>query len=163
MEVENFNNIYQLYYNKVYRLCKGYFNGDIEIANDATQEVFMKVWENLATFRDESSMGTWIYRIASNTCLMYLRKETNKKELRLNELPDVLSESDANEIEDKLKKMYNCISQLEPSNKLIIMMVLENLSYQDIAAIIGITEDNLRVKIHRIKAKLTNCVQNGKF
>jgi DNA-directed RNA polymerase specialized sigma24 family protein len=59
--------------------------------------------------------------------------------------------------------MYSCIRQLDPTNKLIIMMVLENLSYDKISNVMGITEENLRVRIHRIKNKLTNCVQYGKL
>jgi RNA polymerase sigma factor (sigma-70 family) len=159
---ENFDTIYRLYYDKVHRLCKGYFNGDSEIASDATQEVFIKVWAHLEKFRNESSIGTWIYRIASNTCLMYLRKQSTQKEIQVAEFPDVSLDNDTAEIDIKLAMMYRCISQLEPTNKLAIMMVLENLPYKEIATIIGITEDNLRVRIHRIKSTLTNCVQHGK-
>jgi RNA polymerase sigma factor (sigma-70 family) len=159
----NFDSLYQLYYTKVHRLCKGYFNGDNDIASDATQEVFIKVWGNLSKFRNESNISTWIFKIASNTCLMYLRKQSNRKEVRTNQFLEISVEIDSIETEAKLSKMYSCIQQLEPANKLIIMMVLENLSYDKIALIIGITEENLRVRIHRIKSKLTKCVQNGKF
>lgn len=152
-----------MHYDKVFRLCKGYFNGNTEIASDATQEVFIKVLENLDSFRNDANIGTWIYRIASNTCLMYLRKQSTKKEFKINELADLALESDNADIEEKLKMMYDCINQLEPTNKLVIMMVLEDLPYQEIANIVGISEENLRVRIHRIKTNLTKCVQNGKF
>jgi len=161
--MNNFDSIYKLYFDKVFRLCKGYLNGDIDVASDASQEVFIKVWENLSNFRNESNLSTWIYRIASNTCLMYLRKQSNKKEIRVKEFPEMVTESDANQIEENLKKMYSCISQLDPTNKLIIMMVLEDLPYKEIAIIIGISEENVRVRIHRIKSNLTKCVQNGKI
>lgn len=160
---DTFDTIYRMHYDKVFRLCKGYFNGNTEIASDATQEVFIKVLENLDSFRNDANIGTWIYRIASNTCLMYLRKQLNKKEFKTNELPDLAFENDNVEIEEKLKMMYDCINQLEPTNKLVIMMVLEDLPYQEIANIVGISEENLRVRVHRIKTNLTKCVQNGKF
>lgn len=159
---KNFDTIYQLYYAKVYRLCKGYFNGDNDIASDVTQEVFIKVWENLSKFRNESNLSTWIYKITSNTCLMYLRKASNRKVVATNEFTEINNVTDLQETEEKFSKMYNCINQLEPSNKLIIIMVLEDLEYDKIATVIGITEENLRVRIHRIKSKLTKCVQNGK-
>lgn len=159
----DFDSIYQLYFSKVYRLCKGYFNGNQDIASDATQEVFIKVWENLTKFRSESNISTWIFRIASNTCLMYLRKQSYKKEVRTDQFSEISTENDLQETDEKLSKMYGCIDQLDPTSKLIIMMVLENLSYDKIAVIIGITEENLRVRIHRIKTKLTKCVQNGKI
>jgi RNA polymerase sigma factor (sigma-70 family) len=160
---DNFDTIYRMHYDKVFRLCKGYFNGNTEIASDATQEVFIKVLENLDSFRNDANIGTWIYRIASNTCLMYLRKQSTKKEFKINELADLALESNNADIEEKLKMMYDCINQLEPTNKLVIMMVLEDLPYQEIANIVGISEENLRVRIHRIKTNLTKCVQNGKF
>jgi RNA polymerase sigma factor (sigma-70 family) len=141
----------------------GYFDGDNDIASDATQEVFIKVWENLSTFRNESAISTWIFRIASNTCLMHLRKQSHKKEVQTEQFPEISVENDCVETEDKLSKMYACIQQLDPTNKLIIMMVLEGLDYDKIAIIIGITEENLRVKIHRIKSKLTKCVRNGRI
>ena len=162
-QIHTFDSIYQLYFPKVYRLCNGYFNGNHDIASDATQEVFIKVWENLSKFRSESNISTWIFRIASNTCLMYLRKQSYKKEVRTDQFSEISIENDLQETDEKLSKMYGCIDQLDPTGKLIIMMVLENLSYDKIAVIIGITEENLRVKIHRIKTKLTKCVQNGKI
>lgn len=162
-QIHTFDSIYQLYFPKVYRLCNGYFNGNHDIASDATQEVFIKVWGNLNKFRSESNISTWIYRIASNTCLMYLRKQSYKKEVRTDQFAEISIENDLQETDEKLSKMYGCIDQLDPTGKLIIMMVLENLSYDKIAVIIGITEENLRVRIHRIKTKLTKCVQNGKI
>ena len=162
-QIHTFDSIYQLYFPKVYRLCNGYFNGNHDIASDATQEVFIKVWENLNKFRSESNISTWIFRIASNTCLMYLRKQSYKKEVRTDQFSEISTENDLQETDEKLSKMYGCIDQLGPTSKLIIMMVLENLSYDKIAVIIGITEQNLRVRIHRIKTKLTKCVQNGKI
>ena len=162
-QIHTFDSIYQLYFPKVYRLCNGYFNGNHDIASDATQEIFIKVWENLNKFRSESNISTWIFRIASNTCLMYLRKQSYKKEVRTEQFTEISIENDLQETDEKLSKMYGCIDKLDPTGKLIIMMVLENLSYDKIAVIIGITEENLRVKIHRIKTKLTKCVQNGKI
>ncbi len=159
---KNFDTIYQLYYAKVYRLCKGYFNGDNDIASDVTQEVFIKVWENLSKFRNESNVSTWIYKIASNTCLMYLRKTSNRKVVHTNEIPEMITGADLQDSEEKFFKMYSCINQLEPGSRLIIMMVLEDLGYDRIAEVMGITEENLRVRIHRIKSKLTKCVQNGR-
>ena len=155
-----FNNIYNSHYTKVFRLCKGYFCGDVALASDAAQEIFIKVWEKLDTFRNESSVSTWIYRITVNTCLLYLRKSSSKKEIRTAIQPQIISETDSNEKEEQLQQMYLCIQKLEETNKMIILMTLDGLSYQEIAEVIGITEEALRVRIHRIKKSLTQCVQN---
>lgn len=154
-----FNEIFEQYYPKVLRLCKGYFNGDTGIANDAAQEIFMKVWEHLDSFRGDSQISTWIYRIAVNTCLVLLRKNKAKKEVLTGEIPVVAVENDSAEKEEKFARMYSCIQKLEEVNRMIILMVLENTGYDEIAQVIGISEENVRVRIHRIKKSLTQCVQ----
>jgi RNA polymerase sigma factor (sigma-70 family) len=157
---KEFNKIYNSHYARVFRLCKGYFCGDAALASDAAQEIFIKVWEKLDTFRNESSVSTWIYRITVNTCLLYLRKSSSKKEIRTAIQLQVISETDSNEKEEQLQQMYQCIQKLEETNKMIILMTLDGVVYQEIAEVIGITEEALRVRIHRIKKSLTQCVQN---
>ncbi|MEG2101937.1 MAG: sigma-70 family RNA polymerase sigma factor [Flavobacterium sp.] len=159
-EKEQFNDIYNKHYNKVFRLCKGYFCGDISLASDAAQEIFIKVWEKLDTFRNESSISTWIYRITVNTCLLYLRKSSSKKEIRTDSLPQLVTETYSNEKDEQLQQMYQCIQKLEETNKMIILMTLDGIEYPEISEVIGITEETLRVRIHRIKKSLTQCVQN---
>jgi RNA polymerase sigma factor (sigma-70 family) len=159
-EEEQFNEIYDKHYNKVFRLCKGYFCGDVMLASDATQEIFIKVWEKLDTFRNDSSISTWIYRIAVNTCLLYLRKSSSRKEIRTDILPQTVSETYSKEKDEQLRQMYRCIQKLEETNKMIILMTLDGVEYQEISQVIGITEETLRVRIYRIKKSLTQCVQN---
>ncbi|RAR48503.1 RNA polymerase sigma factor [Flavobacterium lacus] len=154
-----FNELFNTHYPKVLRLCKGYFNGDVDFAADASQEVFIKVWENLDSFRNESSISTWIFRIAVNTCLVYLRKKSTKKEIRSEQFPNLITENYSPEIEEKLSKMYACIQKLDEMGKMIILMVLEGMEYNEIAQVVGLTEETLRVRIHRIKKSLTQCVQ----
>ncbi|WP_343689968.1 sigma-70 family RNA polymerase sigma factor [Chitinophaga sp.] len=156
---EQFAIIYEEHQAKVFRICKGYFKGDEHTANDTVQEVFIKIWQHLESFRNESRISTWIYRITLNCCLLHKRKPAVKKEIPMPELPDAI-QVDYNPIrEEQLKKMYTCIGQLEATDRLIITMILEGMDYGEIADIIGITGDTLRVRIHRIKKKLTNCVQ----
>ena len=155
---EWFDGIYKNSYPKVFRLCKGYFNDDA-IAEDTTQDIFIRVWEHMESFRHESSVSTWIYRIAVNTCLLYLRKASTKKEIRIISLPDRENEDFNSEREEQLAKMYSCIQKLGETDKITILMVLEGIGYKEIAEVVGISEDTLRVKIHRIKKNLTNCVQ----
>ena len=71
----NFDQIYKDNYPKVFRLCQGYTNGNEILSKDLAQEVFIKVWQNLNSFRNDSSLSTWIYRITVNTCLIELRKK----------------------------------------------------------------------------------------
>jgi RNA polymerase sigma factor (sigma-70 family) len=156
-----FDELFHAYYPKVFRLCRGYFNGDEALAADAAQEVFIRIWEKLASFRHEASLGTWVYRIAVNVCLMQLRQPAARHETRTTKFPPVVAETYNQEEEDKLRQMYACIQQLDQASRLTILMVLEGEGYEKIAEVVGVSEDALRVRIHRIKKKLTQCVQHG--
>jgi RNA polymerase sigma-70 factor (ECF subfamily) len=79
---KKYKELYTAHYAKVMRLCLGYVAGDIDVAKDLTQKIFIKIWENLERFRSESSISTWIYRISVNTCLSNLR--TKKKDFQNN-------------------------------------------------------------------------------
>ena len=148
----NFETIYKTYWQKVFRLCMGYAN-DTAAAKDLAQETFIKVWKQLPKFRNESSIGTWIFRIASNTCLRQIQKDKKmlKSELPLEIKDDIL---DTN-IEEDIQLLYQYISELKEVERIIISLELEDMNQKEIAEIVGLSEGNVRVKIHRIKEKLT--------
>lgn len=154
-----FNEIFEKHYPKVLRLCRGYFSGDFHLASDAAQEVFIKAWEHLRSFRNESDISTWIYKITVNTCLVYIRKKNTAKEIHQEHFAHPENENYSSETEEKLTRMYTCIEKLETMDRLIILMILEGVEYSEIAQITGITEETLRVRIHRAKKRLTQCVQ----
>lgn len=156
---QQFHEIFEQHYPKVLRLCRGYFNGDTDLASDAAQEVFMKVWEHLDSFRGDSSVSTWIYRITVNTCLVLLRKKSIKMEPLTENTPAITVENNVAEKEEKFAKMYSCIQKLEEINRMIILMVLDGTGYNEIAQVTGFSEENVRVRIHRIKKQLSQCVQ----
>lgn len=128
----------------------GYVN-DHDQAKDLTQETFISVWKNLSSFRHESKISTWIFRIATNNCLRAIEKNNRvvKVELPVN-LPEIHEETQ----EEKLVFLYNCIAELEEMERIIISLVLEDLPQAEIAAIVGLSPGNIRVRIHRIKEKL---------
>ena len=148
----NFETIYKTYWQKVFRLCMGYAN-DTAAAKDLAQETFIKVWKQLPKFRNESSIGTWILRIASNTCLRQIQKDKKmpKSELPL-EIKDEILETN---IENDIQLLYQYISELQEVERIIISLELEDMHQKEIAEIVGLSEGNVRVKIHRIKEKLT--------
>ncbi len=157
----HFDNLYKDNYAKVIRLCMGYVNGDEAKAKDIAQEVFIKVWENLESFREESGISTWIYRITVNTCLLQLRNEKIKKTSTQSEFNNVVEEEEENKTsqEVQLKSMYACIQKLSKENKSIILLELEGLPQKEIANITGLSHEAIRVRVHRIKNSLTKCVQ----
>ncbi len=148
--MQDFETIYTLYSPHIFRVCMGYVN-DREQARDLTQETFISVWKNLGSFRHESKISTWIYRIATNNCLRAIEvgKRMVKTELPLH-LPDLPDESP----EEKLRFLYRAIAELEETERIIISLLLEDLPQGEIADIVGLNPGTVRVRIHRIKEKL---------
>ena len=146
----DFEEIYLKHSPQVFRVCMGYIN-DYDQARDLTQETFISVWKNLSAFRHQSKISTWIFRIATNNCLRAIEKSQRIKtaELPFN-LPAIQEETQ----EEKLVLLYNCIAELEETERIIISLVLEDLPQAEIAAIVGLNNVTTRVKIHRIKEKL---------
>ncbi len=155
---QQFTKIYEEHYNKVHRLCLGYVNGDEALANDLAQDVFIKVWEHLSEFQQKSSIGTWIYRITVNVCLLFIRKSKKKKKISFTEIKDDVTIQEENDNKNRLQQMYACIHKLKETERIIILLVLEGLPQKEIAEVTGHSHQNIRVLVHRIKDKLTKCV-----
>lgn len=149
-----FQQIYDQHRSKVMKLCMSYVN-DYDVAADMMQETFIKVWDNMDKFRNEASYGTWIYRIAVNTCLSHIRSEKNKVKDELSDYIIETQRAEESETEANVAVLYKCIADLEQNERMIITLVLDDVPYPEIAEVFGISEGNLRVKIHRIKSKLT--------
>ena len=146
-----FENIYKTYWDRIFRLCMGFVN-DYDAAQDLAQETFIIVWQKLDTFRNESSIGTWIFRIASNNCLRQIEKD---KRFPKSELPVHIIEEKQTSLEPQIQFLYKCIAELPETERIIISLELEGVRQTEIAKIVGLSETNTRVKIHRIKEKLT--------
>lgn len=146
-----FDEIFKTYWQKIFRLCMGYVN-DADLAKDMTQETFINVWQQLPKFRNESAIGTWIFRIATNTCLRTIEKQNR---FPRSEFPAYLGDYSPSSIEPQIEYLYKCVAELPETDRIIISLELEDVSQSDIAKIVGLSETNIRVRIHRIKDKLT--------
>jgi RNA polymerase sigma-70 factor (ECF subfamily) len=146
----SFEDIYKQYWQKVFRLCMGYVN-DYNWAKDIAQDTFVTVWQQLPKFRNESSVGTWIYRIASNNCLRQVERE---KRISKSELPHEMHEEIGPDHDAQIVLLYKYIAELAEMDRIIISLELEDMKQAEIASIVGISESNVRVRIHRIKEKL---------
>jgi RNA polymerase sigma-70 factor, ECF subfamily len=150
-----FETIYNQYWDRIFRLCMGYVN-DEELAKDLCQETFIKVWKNLSSFRGDSAITTWIFRIATNTCLRQI--ERNKIRIS-NKLNEDLAEEKLPDKESQIKLLYRFISELPEVDRIIISLELDNINQSEIAQIVGLSPGNIRVRIHRIKDQLTKKFQ----
>lgn len=146
-----FEEIYNTYWDKIFRVCMGYVN-DHSQAQDIAQETFITVWKQLPGFRNEAAIGTWIYRIATNHCLRQIEKGRRVKSA---DLPIDLPEERSRNLEPDFQLLYKFISELPEIDRIIISLELEDNKQAEIARIVGLSEGNIRVKIHRIKELLT--------
>ena len=147
-----FESVYREFYPKVFRLCMGYVN-DQDRAQDIAQDTFIAVWRNLPGFRGDSAIGTWIFRIATNNCLR--RISSDGRRATQPDLPLQLPDAPAPETEERLRWLYAAIAGLKEADRIIISLVLEGVPQAEIAAIVGMSEGNARVRVHRIKEQLT--------
>lgn len=155
-----FENLHSQYFSMVLHLCRGFMKGDRDLAHDLAQDVFINVWNALPGYRAEASYKTWIYRITVNTCLLQIRKDKNKIKVPLETVAHPIETDTAAHAQENENILYRAIGQLDEVDRLMIMMVLDEIEYEEIARIMGITENNLRVKIHRIKTKLKILIED---
>lgn len=134
------------------RICLGYAANTQDL-EDLYQDVLINIWRGLPSFRSESSMRTWIYRIALNTCVSTLRtRSRNPNQTSLDDV--ILVADDSQEKTQAVKDLYECISTLNPIDKAIMMMWLDEYSYDEIAETIGLKRNNVATRLHRAKEKL---------
>jgi len=138
----------------IHKVCNLY-ETDREARNDLFQEIVLQLWKSFHTFRGEAKITTWMYRIALNTAISRLRKL--KRGLSIEELEERhfnISDHFNEEHEENLQKLQHCIRQLSEIERAMIMMALDEISYEEIADTIGITQNNVRVRMNRIREKL---------
>jgi len=142
-----------LHHNKsrIQRLCSAYLNSPSDI-DDLFQEIMTNLWNALPGFRGDSHPNTWLYRIAVNTALLYRRKQRPSSPLPEIELRDESPSTHQNlEDAERLAALRQAIAALPDQDRLIITLLLESLSYREIAEITGLTVNHVGVKISRIK------------
>lgn len=152
---ECFEKLYSDYHPMVHQMCMGFMKGSGDLAKDLTQETFINIWGALDKFKGDSSYKTWIYRITVNTCLKSIRDNKTQNHVSLDQhIIPTQHQNQQNAGGKPYQELYRAIGQLSDVNRLIVIMMLDEVAYKDIAEVVGITEGNLRVKIHRIKKKL---------
>ena len=146
---KEFAELVNRYKDVIFKVC--YVYASREELEDYYQEVLIQLWRSLPNFRNESKMSTWIYRISLNTCISYVRKNKKVNKVSLIDLDFI-----DNDIEKKyyIDELYLLINRLNKFEKAIILLWLEERDYEEIASIVGISKNNVAVKLNRIKDKL---------
>lgn len=138
----------------IIKLCRAYTNSQ-EDFEDYYQEVCLQIWRSKENFREESQWSTWVYRISLNVCLTLLKKKKNNGQHFVSDsLPDEETEDHDAFSDESLNLLYDAIKKLSEIDRAIIMLHLEEKSYQEIADIIGTNPNNIGVRVKRIKIRL---------
>lgn len=145
----------------IHKVCHLYGQSAAD-RQDLFQEIVIQLWKAYGSFRGESKFSTWLYRIALNTAISAYRKTkrtitTTTIERLPVELPEAVYDFDK---EEKLKQLYSAISKLTEVERAIVMLYLEDKSYEEMEEVLGINQNNLRVKMNRIKDKLRQLTKN---
>lgn len=160
-----FKDIIDINKDRIFRICCGYIRNPDE-RKDIYQEALINIWRSLDTFRNESQISTWLYRITVNTCLGHLRYKNQQKKYidrDISENIDLIPSGEHNDTQEELrhnvKYMYECISKLSPVDRAIVSLYLEDVSSKEIGEVLGISDGNVRIRLHRIKKMLKDLLQ----
>lgn len=146
---------------QVYRICWGFSQERSEV-EDLFQEVMLRLWKSLEGFRGEAQRATWVYRITVNTCI-YWKKKYRKTKWESIEAGANLAATQTAEtnllVNESILQLRAAIQQLDKLDRTIALLLLEELSYKEIAAVTGLQVNHIGVKINRIKTRLKRLLQ----
>jgi len=156
-----FKTVLEANQDRIYRICCCYIREEEE-RRDVFQDVLLQVWKSLDTFASRSAISTWIYRVTVNVCLGHLRLAQRRRRLFVEETTDAAAAANAarlasahpSRVENDLRHLYACIQRLSDLDKTLVSLFLEDASSKEMAEVLGISEVNVRVKLHRIKQSL---------
>ena len=135
----------------IYTVCF-MFSKDSDEVNDLFQEVLINLWQGFASFERRSKIDTWIWRVSFNTCISQERKKKRTSSIPLTMGIDLFNDKD--EDTRQVQMLYDRIHRLKPFDRAIVLLWLEGMPYDEIAAIVGITTKNVSVRLYRIKEEL---------
>ncbi len=136
---------------------------DQDDRNDLFQEIVAQLWKSYPSFRQESKVTTWMYRVALNTAITSFKKQKRRPDqTRLTyENFQLKDDNYDHETEENIKLLHRAVALLTGIEKSIIILYLEDKKYEEIAEITGITQNYVRVKMNRIKKKLKKIMETG--
>ena len=138
----------------IYTVCYMFSKDEDEVA-DLFQDILINLWKGFEGFRGDSSVRTWVYRVSLNTCISADRKKKRRGETVPLSM-DINLFEDSGEDVKQIRMLQSRISRLGPFDRAIVLLWLENLSYDEIGAIVGISAKNVSVRLFRIKEQLRN-------
>jgi RNA polymerase sigma-70 factor (ECF subfamily) len=147
----------------IFKVSKMYCDKE-ECRQDLFQDILVQLWQSYSSFNNNSKFSTWMYRVALNTAIAQFKKEIKKPEESVPDVPTNILEDDSyKEKENQIKIVQKAISKLNKAEKAIIILYMDDYSYEEVAEITGITTSNVGVKINRIKTKLQKILKELEY
>ncbi len=150
---------------RIYRICCCYVK-DKDERKDVFLDTLINIWKGFEKFDGRAQISTWVYRITVNTSLAYLQSEKRRENIFKSEnkydenlIEDFPAEETTN-IEGEINRLYKCINKLSFIDRTLISLYLEDVSTKEMSEVLGISETNVRVKIHRVKKELKILMEN---
>ncbi|MDE7420784.1 MAG: sigma-70 family RNA polymerase sigma factor [Muribaculaceae bacterium] len=147
-----FKELISLENSTISRICFSYACSAAEF-EDLRQDALINIWRGMQGFRSESSSKTWIYRVTVNSCLSTIRKQSRHRYESLDGLYGLIDSDDSDK--ESIEQLHRVINTLDPNEKAIIMMWLDELSYDEIGKAMGLNRNTIATRIRRIKEKIT--------
>jgi len=144
----------------IHKICFVYCNNSFD-REDLQQEIILQLWKSFPSFQGKAAFSTWMYRVALNTAINQTRRPRLFIDSSSSPEP-FFDPSDAYNHSEEITILYKAISKLKKIEKAIILLWLEEKSYEEIAELIGITVKHVSVKLVRIRARLTEIISNLK-
>lgn len=145
----------------LFKICRIY-QDDADERNDLLQEIILQLWRVFDSYRGESKITSWMYRVALNTAIVYFKKQKRRpdQEQLLPDFDRPEEQPSAAEKEEQLAIFYRAVQQLNKVEKALIYLYMEDQPYPEIAAALGISEGNVRVRLNRVKNKLKEIIKD---
>jgi RNA polymerase sigma-70 factor, ECF subfamily len=139
----------------IIKICRAYTNSQ-EDFEDYYQEVCLQIWRSKDNFREQCVWPTWVYRVSLNECLTLLKKKKRNGQTYFSSdaLPDVIIIENKAFEDESLNQLYAAIKYLSEVDRALIILYLDEKSYQEMAEILGTNANNIRVRVNRIKERL---------
>jgi RNA polymerase sigma-70 factor (ECF subfamily) len=143
-----------------HKVLRVYFD-DIDEREDVLQEMMYQLWRSYPGFNGKSKFSTWMYKVCLNTALTIKRRTINTRTEPLSRVHlEIPMETPEHKNEEEVQLLIQSISTLSPLNKAIVLLYLENMSYEEIASVVGITQSNVSVRLVRIKKELESRIKS---
>lgn len=145
----------------LFKICRIYLE-DVNDREDLLQEMILQLWRGFSSFKGESKFSSWMYRVALNTAIAFFKKQKRRpdsEQIPLNFDP-ADEPGNSSEKEEQLALFYKAVQQLNKVEKALIFLYMENQPHEEIAANLGITTVNVRVRLNRIKNRLKDIIKN---